>query len=142
MNRLKGNLLIVLGTLSVGLGVIGIFLPILPTTPFLLLATYCYARSSKRFYYWLINNRFFGEYIRNYREKRGMTLRHKLFVIFLLWLTIGLSAGFFVPQWWLKAVLIAIATGVTIHIIRIKTYKPVDPAPGLDEKLSQPENFV
>ena len=68
MENLKKNLLIAAGTLCVVLGVIGMFIPVLPTTPFLLLAAVCYGRSSKRFYHWLLTNRWFGEYIRNYRE--------------------------------------------------------------------------
>ncbi len=72
MNRIIRTLLIVCGTLCVGLAVVGIFVPILPTTPFLLLAAVCYARSSQRFLAWLLTNRWFGSYIKNYREGRGI----------------------------------------------------------------------
>lgn len=141
MGSLKRNLFIVFGSLSVGLGVIGMFLPILPSTPFFLLAAFFYARSSNRFYDWLMTNRYFGEYIRNYREGRGMSLRHKIPVLLLLWLTIGYSAGYVVSQLWLKVLLIAIATGVTIHLIRIKTYKSAKPVSDLIDKVPQPENL-
>jgi len=67
--------LIVVGTISTALGILGIFVPILPTTPFLLLAAACYSRSSQRFYDWLLNNKYFGNYIRNYLEKKGIPLR-------------------------------------------------------------------
>jgi len=97
-------------------------LPLLPTTPFLLLAAFCYAKSSDRFYTWLITNRFFGDYIRNYREGLGVKLAHKLFTILLLWLTIGYSVLAIITNKWIKLTLIVIAVSVTIHVIRLKTY--------------------
>ena len=121
MNKLFRLLLLIIGTLSVALGILGIFLPILPTTPFLLLAAYCYARSSERFYQWLLTNRWFGEYIRNYREGRGMPLRDKIVTLTVLWLTIGFAVAFAVSAWWGRLILVGIASGVTIHIIRLKT---------------------
>ena len=123
MKDLKRILLTVIGTLFVALGVLGMFLPVLPTTPFLLLAAICYARSSKRFYSWLITNRWCGEYIRNYREGRGITLRHKVLAISLLWLTIGYTAWFVVSLWWVILILFGIAAGVTLHLVKIKTCK-------------------
>lgn len=122
--NLKRILLIISGTLCVILGVFGIFLPVLPTTPFLLLAAMCYARSSERFYQGLMNSPWFGKYIKNYREGKGIPLRQKVVTIFLLWLTIGHVVGFVVSLWWLKVVLLGIATGVTIFLIRIKTRRP------------------
>jgi len=121
-DELKRRLLIVTGTICVVIGVIGIFVPILPTTPFLLLAAACYLRSSPRFHRWLMNNRLFGTYIRNYTEGRGIPIRVKLFTIALLWLTIGISI-------WLAAnlivtvILLIVATGVTIHIVFIRARK-------------------
>ncbi len=129
MIKLRRSLLIVSGTLFVALGVIGILMPVLPTTPFLLLAAVCYARSSQRFYDWLMTNRVFGSYIRNYREGRGIPLAHKIVSISLLWLTIGYAAGFAVSQWWLKLILLAIAAGVTLHLVRVKNYRPKEPSP-------------
>jgi len=122
----KRRLLIGAGTLSTGLGIIGIFIPILPTTPFLLLAAACYMRSSERFYQWLINNRVFGAYVRNYIEGRGMPVRIKIFTILLLWLTIGLSIIFGVQNIVIRIVLICIAIGVTAHISLIKKRKVED----------------
>ena len=116
-------LLIAIGTLSVALGLLGIFLPILPTTPFLLLAAACYIRSSERFYCWLINNRWLGEYIKNYREKKGIPQRAKIYTISLLWITILASAIFFVDILAIRILLILIAIGVTTHIASIKTLK-------------------
>jgi len=124
IERAKRTLLIILGTLCVALGVLGMFLPVLPTTPFLLLAAICYGRSSKRFYHWLMTNRWCGEYIRNYREGRGIPLKQKVLTILLLWLTIGSTAWLAVTLWWVRLILLGIAVGVTIHLLRIETYKP------------------
>ena len=116
-------LLIGAGTICVALGVLGIFVPVLPTTPFLLLAGVCYARSSPRLLHWLHHNRWFGRYIRNYREGRGIPLREKILTLAALWLTIGISIAFFVPLLWVKALLALIAAGVTIHLLRVKTFR-------------------
>jgi uncharacterized membrane protein YbaN (DUF454 family) len=124
MKDIKDPLLIVFGTLCVALGVLGIFLPILPTTPFLLLAAACYARSSNRFYQWLLDNRWFGEYIRNYREGKGIPLRQKIFTLTLLWLTIGYAVLSVLTRWQIKLILLGIAVGVTIHLVKIKTFQP------------------
>jgi len=114
-------LLITAGLLSVGLGVLGIFLPILPTTPFLLLAAACFIRSSKGLYRWLINHKWFGPYIRNYREFKAVTLRAKIVTLILLWGTIGYSAFGVLHSWLLRGLLLTIAVGVTIHILSLKT---------------------
>jgi uncharacterized protein len=116
-------LLIAAGTLCVILGTIGIFLPVMPTTPFLLLAAACYARSSERFYHWLLNNRFLGTYIRNYREGLGMTLRAKVFTLTTLWAGIGYSA-YIVDHLAIRLLLVVIASGVTIHLVSLPTYRP------------------
>jgi len=122
-NKFFRYLLIIAGTIFLGFGIIGIFLPILPTTPFLLLAAACYARSSQRFYNWLMNNKWFGNYIKNYHEGRGVPLKFKIFTISLLWITILTSIYFVINNFWIEIILIIIAIGVTIHIITIKTYK-------------------
>jgi len=105
------------------LGFLGIFVPVLPTTPFILLAAICYARSSERFYHWIMNNRWFGKYIKNYREGRGIPLREKIFMLIALWFTIGFTILFVVSTWWGQLFLLGVAMGVTIHLVRIKTYK-------------------
>lgn len=116
-------LLITLGTFFVGVGIAGIFIPVLPTTPFLLLSAALYAKSSTRFYNWLINNRIFGQYIKNYREGKGIPLRLKIITITLLWITIGCSAIFAVDILWVRIMLVLIAVGVTVHVVRIKPKK-------------------
>lgn len=114
------------GSFFLVLGIIGIFIPILPTTPFLLLATACYARGSKRFYNWLINNKWFGEYIKNYRERRGIPSSVKIISITFLWITIGFSTIIIVSNFLIQIILISIAIAVTIHILTIKTKKKRD----------------
>ncbi len=121
--KLRKQLLIVAGTISTAIGIIGIFVPILPTTPFLLLAAACYIRSSERFYRWLINNLLLGAYIRNYIEGTGMPLRTKLFTIFLLWLAIGISVCIGTQNLVVRIILVVIAIGVTVHIICIRARK-------------------
>ncbi|MBU4293930.1 MAG: YbaN family protein [Actinobacteria bacterium] len=113
-------LLITTGTFFIGVGIVGIFLPVLPATPFLLISAALYARSSKRFYNWLINNKIFGRYIKNYREGKGIPSKLKIITIALLWITIGCSAIFAIDIFWVRVILVIIAIGVTIHIIRIR----------------------
>ena len=111
------------GTFSLGLGIVGILLPLLPTTPFLLLAAACYARSSERFYHWLLNNRWFGNYLKNYWERKAIPLKVKVLSISFLWITIGYSAFFVVQILLGKIILVIIAIGVTIHILSIRVLK-------------------
>lgn len=120
-------LLVACGTLCVALGVLGMFVPILPTTPFLLLAAACYSRSSPRVYQWLMTNRWCGAYIRNYREGRGITPRHKIATIVVLWLVIGYTAGFVATPGWLRLLLLVIAVAVSVHLARMKTCRPAVP---------------
>jgi uncharacterized membrane protein YbaN (DUF454 family) len=116
-------LLIACGTLCVVLGVIGIFLPLMPTTVFLLLAAACYARSSERFYQRLVTHRFLGAYIRNSREGRGMRRREKVITLALLWLSIGATMFWTAKAWWLRLLLLAIAAGVTAHVARLPAFR-------------------
>jgi len=116
-------LLIIAGTLLVGLGIIGILVPVLPTTPFLLLAATCYARSSQRFYHWLLNNKWFGNYIKNYIQRKGVPLKVKVLAITWLWITIGFSVVFTVEVFLVKLILIVIAIGVSIHILCLRTLR-------------------
>ncbi len=122
-SNLSRWVLIIIGSFFTGLGILGIFLPLLPTTPFLLLAAACYIRSSERFYNWLINNKWLGNYIKNYLEGKGVSLKVKVFSISLLWITIGYSAVFIVNTFPIRIILILIAIGVTIHILSIRTLK-------------------
>lgn len=121
MKTLTRVLLIIAGTISLILGIVGIVIPLLPTTPFLLLAAACYVRGSTRLYDWLLNSKYLGSYIRNYREKRAIPLRTKIGALTLLWLSIGYSVLFVVEMWWVKILLLSIASGVSIHIYKLNT---------------------
>jgi len=127
-DRLKRQLLLIAGTVSLAIGITGIFIPILPTTPFLLLAAACYLRSSQRFYNWLMNNRLFGTYIRNYTEGKGIPRKVKLFTIALLWVTIGISI-WLVANWIVTVILLIVAAGVTLHIIFIRARQKINRKP-------------
>jgi uncharacterized protein len=119
----RKTLLIVAGTACVALGALGVVLPVLPTTPFLLLAAACYARSSRRFHDWLVGDHILGNYIRNYRERRGIPLRSKVITLTMLWASIAASAVYAVDLWPVRVLLVAIAAGVTYHIARFPTLR-------------------
>lgn len=120
---LNKYLLIAAGLVSLGLGIIGIFLPLLPTTPFLLLSAFCFIRSSRRLYGWLINHRVLGAYIHDYLKYRAVPMKTKVFAVVLLWSTISLSI-FILHNLIVRFVLAAVALGVSIHILSIKTRRP------------------
>ncbi len=112
--------LLAIGWLSVALGVMGIFLPVLPTTPFLLLAAACFMRSSKRFYLWLVNHRQLGPWIVDYLEGQGIPLKGKVYAISLMWLSIGVSC-YVVPLFWARAFMLTSAVLVSLYILKQKT---------------------
>lgn len=112
--------LLVVGWLAVALGVIGIFLPVLPTTPFLLLAAACFVRSSRRFYLWLVNHRHLGPWIRDYLEGNGIPLKGKVYAIGLMWISIAFSC-YLVPLPWARGFMLTSAVLVTVYILRQKT---------------------
>lgn len=119
---MKKTVYIVLGSISFGLGVVGIFLPVLPTTPFLLLTAMLYAHSSKRLYSWLMNHKIFGEYIRSFKEEKAIPLKGKIASIGMLWAFMLYSIFFIVDEkWYLQLLLGGIAVAVTIHILSFGT---------------------
>jgi len=120
---IRKAILIFAGTVCVALGVLGMFLPLLPTTVFLLMAAYCYSRSSERFHTWLLTNRLFGPYIKNYKSGKGISLRQKISTISILWASIGISI-WMIGGFWVTLLLLLIALGVTLHLVLIKTYRP------------------
>lgn len=111
------------GHLCVALGTAGIFLPLLPTTPFLLLAIFFYARSSKKFHDWLMNHKVLGLYIRDFMDGKGVPLRAKVIAISMIWLVIGTSVIFFVPVMIGKVSMLVIALAVTIYLISLPVKK-------------------
>ena len=114
-------LYIVLGTITLVLGIIGIFLPLLPTTPFLLLSAALYFRSSSRLYEWLLSHKYLGPYIRNFREHKAIPLRAKVVSVSLVWTTLLYCSLLVVSQWWLKILLILLAIAISCHILSYKT---------------------
>jgi uncharacterized membrane protein YbaN (DUF454 family) len=114
----------VTGFAATGLGVLGILLPLMPATPFLLLAAYFFSRSSPRFHRWLLTNRVFGSYIDNYRSGRGLGLTEKIVTIATLWAALAISGTTVVTMWWGRALLLAVAVGVTTHLVRLPTFRP------------------
>ncbi|MFH1051396.1 MAG: YbaN family protein [bacterium] len=122
---IKKFIFVSLGSISLGLGVIGLFLPVLPTTPFLLLTAWFYAKSSQRMYFWLLNNKYFGRYIKRYREGLGIPLKTKIIALSSLWITILTSIIFFIPSAIIKILLLVIAFAVTYHILSRPTFRGV-----------------
>lgn len=116
-------LLIILGFISLVLGILGIFLPVLPTTPFLLLTAWCWLRSSDKLYIKLMNHRKLGPYISDFINEKSIPLRTKIWSITLLWITILLSIVFAVENIYIRILLFVIAIGVTIHILSFNTKK-------------------
>ena len=121
-NRVIRAILFFVGTIALILGILGIALPILPTTPFLLLSLACYLRSSQRMTKWILNNKYFGKYIRNYKEGKGIPIKTKIIAIATLWITIIISI-ILIQNFWISVGLPIIAIGVTIHLVRLPTCK-------------------
>lgn len=109
----------VAGTIALGVGLLGIFLPLLPTTPFVLLAAACYARGSERFHQWLLANRTFGPMVYEWEQHRSLPYRTKVTAIVLMSTTMAISIAFFVRPAWLKIVLALFGIGLAIWMYRI-----------------------
>ncbi len=145
MSKIKKQFWVIAGSFFVLLGIAGIFIPIMPSTVFLLLGASCYARGSQRFYDWLLNNRWLGGTIRDYRDGRGILLRQKLLTMIILWMTIGTSAYFFVDKWLVQILLIFVAIGVSLHLVLIRTRQldspvlPITSHPLPEEVVSGPD---
>ena len=118
--NLKRFFLFTAGLLSVALGVVGIFLPLLPTTPFLLLSAACFLRSSERFYAWITEHKIFGSYISNYLKYHAVTRRSKIIALIFLWGVLLISIYLF-PILWLRLVLVGVGLGVSIHLLLMRT---------------------
>ncbi|MDO5649426.1 MAG: YbaN family protein [Gallicola sp.] len=117
-DKIKRALYLIGGSIAFVLGVIGLFLPLLPTTPFILLAAACYLRSSRKMYDYVTNHKLFGRYIRNY-ENGVMEKKDKYRTLTILWIGIIFSV-FLIDKMFVKGILIAIAIGVTIHLNHLK----------------------
>jgi hypothetical protein len=122
-NKFVRGLLLASGFLMSFLALLGFILPLLPTTPFLIAAAACFYRSSPRFYNLMMNNRYFGHTLRDYKAGKGISLRVKLVSLAFLWLSSLVSIIFFIPYLWLKMVVMVMVIGVTVHIYMIRTKK-------------------
>jgi hypothetical protein len=117
----KRALFAVVGIVSLGIGLFGVFVPLLPTTPFLLLAAACFLRSSTRLHRWLITHRWFGPYIRNYQEHRAITTPARAIVLLLLWGTLAYAAFMVVDNVAVRVLLLVVGLAVTTHIVMLRT---------------------
>jgi uncharacterized membrane protein YbaN (DUF454 family) len=117
--RIQRIIFTIFGTLFLILGAIGVFIPVLPTTPFLLLAAACYLRGSERMHRWMINNRVFGDFIRNYMEGRGISPRQKLIIIIFLWVMIIISIYYLIDVFLLRILVLFVAIVISAHIIML-----------------------
>jgi uncharacterized membrane protein YbaN (DUF454 family) len=120
---MKSKMLVICGSIALALGIAGIFLPVLPTTPFLLLAATCYFHGSRRMYSWLMNHKRLGPYIRSFREEKSIPLRAKIVSVAMVWLTLLYCAAFITSHILLRILFVALAAGITWHILSFKTRK-------------------
>lgn len=118
---MKKIILFIAGNIFLSLGIIGIFLPVLPTTPFLLLSAACYMKSSEKMYTWLINHRILGLYVRSYIKYKAISRRAKITSISLLWVVMISTIIFFITIFWIRILLLFIAIGVTLYLVQITT---------------------
>lgn len=117
---IKKYIFILFGCLSILLGILGIFLPLLPTTPFLLLAAYFFTRSSKRLHSWLIHHKTFGQYIYQYETHRAMDRKTKLVAMGSMWVSLCISM-ILVSNFYIRLLLIVIGIGVSLYIRSLRT---------------------
>jgi hypothetical protein len=121
-NKFLRILLIVSAFISLFVAILGIFLPIVPTTPLVLLAAYFFSRSSTRFHSWIANNKVFGKYIINYQEGRGISRRSKITAITSMWAVLIVSGIWATDILFVRIILAVVGIGVTIHLLRMPTY--------------------
>jgi len=120
-NSLVKFLLYSSGFFFLGLGILGIFIPLLPTTPFLLLAASVFMHTNKKIYVWMFNNRWFGKQFRSYVKNKSVSRIVKISSLLVLWITISYSIFFVVENIWIRLVLVIVLVGVSIHILKLKT---------------------
>lgn len=109
------------GWIAVAGGIIGIFLPLVPTVPFLLLAVACFARSSERFHGWLVEHNHLGPLLRDYLKGSGIPLRVKMIAVGMVWVSFPATTILFAREFWLKVLLIAAAFGITLYLLSLPT---------------------
>jgi hypothetical protein len=126
-----------IGHVNVVLGLIGIFLPLMPTTPFLLLATACYVRSSERHYRWILASPLFGPIIRDYQQKRGITLKNKIVALSLLWASLLFSI-WRTDRQWVEWFIVCVGIAASGMILRIRTIRSEKSASAAETPASVP----
>ena len=119
--KMMRGVYIIVGTIALILGAIGVFLPVIPTTPFIILAAACYLRGSDRLHAWILSSRWFGATIKNYQAGRGLTRDTKLRAISMMWVMILISAWFFVSSLFVRVAMICVSIGVTVYLVRLPT---------------------
>jgi uncharacterized membrane protein YbaN (DUF454 family) len=123
LDKTRKIVYVILGSISLALGTLGIFLPLLPTTPFYLLTAWLYMQSSPKLYRKVMSNKYFGTIVRDFQEDKTISLKTKIITVLMLWVTISLSAFLAVSAWWIRLLLFVIAIGITIHILSYRTKK-------------------
>ena len=121
---MQKRIFIAAGSVSLSVGIVGVVVPLLPTTPFLLLAAYCYSRGSRRLHDRLLNNKVIGSYLRNYIGGKAMSLKAKTISLSILWSVIGFNVTFIIDSLLISIILFAVASGVTVHIFRLSSVVP------------------
>ena len=119
--KMMRSIYIIVGTIALVIGAIGLFLPVIPTTPLVILAAACYYRGSDRLHNWILSSRWFGETVKNYQEGRGLTRDTKVRAISMMWAMILISAWFFVNNLFVRVAIICVAIGVTVYLVRLPT---------------------
>ncbi len=119
----KRTIYILLGSVCLVLGAIGVFVPLLPTTPFWLLTCWFYVRSSEVLYNRVMDNRYFGSYVRAYMVDKAIPLQSKVLSLSIMWGSILLTCLFLVDIWWVRLLLIAISVLVSVHILSFPSRK-------------------
>jgi uncharacterized membrane protein YbaN (DUF454 family) len=133
LSRIKKGAYFIVGISALILGAIGAFLPVLPTTPFVLLSAWCFIRSSDQFYDWLISNERFGKTIKDYHSGLGITKNIKIRAVLMMWTTITISVYFFITNLHLTAFMYLTAVSVTFYIYRQPTLKEYIPEAKIGE---------
>lgn len=124
MRRGLRPLLFVCGCLCLALGAVGVFLPVLPTTPFVLLAAACFVRSSPRLHAWILRHPLFGPPVRDFQAGLGISRRAKVVAISMLWASVLATVHLHVEAVLLDVLLVLLAVGVTVYLLRLPTRKP------------------
>jgi len=133
MRRLTPHVLVVCGWIALGLGVVGIVVPVLPTVPFVLLAAACFLRGSERWHTWLVSHPVYGPHIAGYLAGRGLRARTRVVALVTLWASVLFSVVILVPWLAVDVLLVLVAAGVSVYLVRLPTRRPGDGAPGTGE---------